>query len=68
MRGIENMENPFPKISAPALRVLANAKIRTLKELSALTEKELLELHGIGPSAIPPLKAALKKEGLSFKK
>ncbi len=59
--------NEFPKTSAPAARALANANIKTLKDLSKWTEKELLTLHGIGPSAIPILKAALKKKGLSFK-
>jgi DNA-directed RNA polymerase alpha subunit len=61
-------KSEFPKISAPANRALANAQIKTLKDLSKWTEKELLTLHGIGPSAIPPLKTALKARGLSFKK
>ncbi len=61
-------KSEFPKISAPANRALANAQIKTLKDLSKWSEKELLALHGIGPSAIPPLKTALKARGLSFKK
>ena len=56
------------KISAPARRALENAGIKTLKQLAMHSEKELLALHGIGPSAIPKLKDALKKEGLSLKK
>ena len=59
-------ESEFPKISAPAAQALAAAKIATLKALSRWTEKELLALHGIGPSVVPQLKAALKKKGLSF--
>lgn len=61
--------NPeFPKLSKPAHRAFANAGILKLKDLSQWTEKDLLALHGIGPSAIPPLKAALKKAGAAFKK
>jgi hypothetical protein len=55
-------------ISAPALRALLNAKITSLKQLAKHTPDDLLKLHGMGPSSIPKLKAALKKQGLSFKK
>lgn len=61
--------NPeFPKLSKPAHRALEHAGIRKLKDLSNWTEKDLLALHGIGPSAIPPLKTAMKKTGVNFKK
>ena len=55
-------------IAAPARRALENAGIRTLRQLSALSEKQILELHGMGPSSIPKLRKALKKEGLLFAK
>jgi len=55
-------------LSAPARRALENNGIATLKQLSRLSEKEVLQWHGIGPSSIPTLKAALKEEGLDFKK
>jgi uncharacterized protein YdhG (YjbR/CyaY superfamily) len=61
-------ESIFGKISAPALRALAHVKINTLKDLSKWTEKELLQLHGIGPSTIPTLKEVLRTKKLSFKK
>lgn len=61
-------KSEFPKTSAPASRALANAGIKTLKGLSQWTEKDLLKLHGIGPSSIPILRKALKEKGLSFKK
>ncbi|PYY29968.1 RNA polymerase alpha subunit C-terminal domain-containing protein [Paenibacillus illinoisensis] len=53
-------------LSAPARRALENEGITTLAELSKYTEKEILNLHGIGPSAIPKLRQALEEEGLSF--
>ncbi|WP_405155876.1 RNA polymerase alpha subunit C-terminal domain-containing protein [Paenibacillus sp. FSL K6-0108] len=55
-------------LSAPARRALENQGITTLRLLSQYTEKEILKLHGIGPSAIPKLRQALEEEGLSFNK
>jgi len=56
------------KLSAPALRALANAKITGLKQLTSYSEKEIAALHGIGNNAIVKLKETLSKKGLSFKK
>ncbi|MEK4369963.1 MULTISPECIES: RNA polymerase alpha subunit C-terminal domain-containing protein [Paenibacillus] len=55
-------------LSAPAGRALENEGITTLLQLAEYTEKEILKLHGIGPSAMPKLRNALEEEGLSFKK
>jgi len=55
-------------VSAPARRALENNAIKTLRELSAWRETDLLMLHGIGPTAIPKLRKALKLKGLYFKK
>ena len=55
-------------VAAPAKRALERENIVTLPQLSKYTEKELLKLHGIGPSSIPELKNALKEKGLSFRK
>jgi len=54
-------------LSAPARRALENQGITTLQLLSQYTEKEILKLHGIGPSAMPKLRQALEDEGLTFK-
>ena len=54
------------ELSAPARRALENEGIGTLTRLSNYTEHELLRLHGLGPSSIPKLKAALHGAGLSF--
>ncbi|WP_440117753.1 RNA polymerase alpha subunit C-terminal domain-containing protein [Paenibacillus sp. QZ-Y1] len=53
-------------VSAPARRALENEKITTVLKLSQYSEKEILKLHGIGPSAMPKLRQALEEEGLSF--
>ena len=55
-------------IAAPARRALERAGIKTLVALSKWSEKELLELHGMGPGSIPTLKKALKGEGLPLRK
>ena len=56
------------KISAPARRAFERVNILTLKELSEYSEKDILDLHGVGPSAIPKLNEALKTAGLAFRK
>ncbi|WP_257667819.1 RNA polymerase alpha subunit C-terminal domain-containing protein [Parapedobacter tibetensis] len=53
-------------ISAPARRALEGADITTLAKLSAYSERELLAMHGVGPSTIPTLRSALAAQGLSF--
>jgi hypothetical protein len=53
---------------APARRALERADLTTLAKLSKLSERELLELHGMGPSTLPKLRKALQEAGLSFRK
>jgi len=61
-------ENGFlSKLSAPARRALENHGILTLETLSNYSKKELLKLHGIGPSTIPVLLREMESEGLAFK-
>ncbi|CAM3877682.1 hypothetical protein [Mesobacillus thioparans] len=55
------------RLGAPARRALENNGILTLEKLSEFTEKEILQLHGMGPTSLPKLRAALKEERLSFK-
>lgn len=55
------------KISAPARRALERKNITSLLRLSEYGEPDILKLHGVGPSTIPKLRAALEEAGLSFK-
>lgn len=57
----------FDNLSAPAQRALAEHNITGLVELSAFSEKEVVNLHGIGKSSIPKLTALLTGHGLKFK-
>jgi predicted RecB family nuclease len=54
-------------LAAPARRALENNGILTLEKLAALSEKEVLQFHGMGKSSIPKLKEALKEAGLELK-
>lgn len=54
-------------ISAPAGRALENKNIKTLKQLSKYSERDILNLHGIGKTTIPILKKELENAGLAFK-
>jgi uncharacterized protein YdhG (YjbR/CyaY superfamily) len=62
------LENTFgANLPQPALRALAAAGIQNLGQLSKFSEKEISELHGMGPKALGMLRDALKAKGLSFK-
>jgi predicted RecB family nuclease len=54
-------------LAAPARRALECSNILTLQDLANHSEKEILELHGMGKSSIPKLKKGLAEKGLSFK-
>lgn len=55
------------KLSAPARRALEKEGIITLEKLSTYSKKEILRLHGIGPSSIPKLEKALNTKDLTLK-
>ena len=66
---MKQQEHPgdLPKLSAPAQRALASVNVATLQDLSQHSEGEIAKLHGMGPSGIKALKAALTEKGLAFK-
>jgi DNA-directed RNA polymerase alpha subunit len=68
MKNQELKKNFLLQLSVPARRALENKGINTLEALAALSQKELMELHGMGKSSLPKLEAALKEKGYSFKK
>ena len=60
-------DNDFPfSIGRPAGGALKHAGYFRLKQLSKLTEAELLQIHGVGPKAVGILREALKAKGMSF--
>jgi hypothetical protein len=57
----------FARLSRPAQRALLNAGICTARDLAQHRERDVLALHGIGPSALPVLHAALTSQRLRFR-
>jgi predicted RecB family nuclease len=53
-------------LSASARRALERKGVTTLKAQSRWSEQQVLALHGMGPSSIPKLQAALRRAGLWF--
>ncbi len=51
------------RLSAPARRALEAAGIRSLRDLAAKSEAELLALHGLGPKSLGPIRQALAEAG-----
>ena len=64
---MEQEESNLPKISGPANAALSVIGITRLEQLTAMTEAQLLQLHGMGPKGIRILRAALAEKGLSFR-
>jgi hypothetical protein len=61
-------QSDFPEhLSAPALRALLHAKITTLSQLTKYTEKEIANLHGMGPKGVKMLKSSLMAMKKAFK-
>ncbi len=56
-----------PGLSAPAMRALKGAGVRSIKDLARHTRADIMKLHGMGPASLPKMQAALKAAGLSFK-
>jgi hypothetical protein len=55
-------------LSAPARRALEHEGLTSLSKVSKYSEKELEQLHGMGPSAIAKVKLLLKSAGMNLKK
>jgi uncharacterized protein YdhG (YjbR/CyaY superfamily) len=64
----ENQGGFLYVLGAPARRALEREGITTVKQLARYNEKDILALHGMGPSSMPKLRAALKADGLAFSK
>jgi hypothetical protein len=56
----------LPALTAPARRALAVAGYTRLEQLTAVTARDLLKLHGMGPNALEQLRRALADSQLSF--
>jgi predicted flap endonuclease-1-like 5' DNA nuclease len=60
-------EDPgLPHIGAPATGALRLAGYTRLDQLAGVPERDLAQLHGVGPKALRILREALAERGLSF--
>jgi len=61
--------DPWPPkgLAKPAHRALANAGIGSVEELARRREAEVAALHGMGPTGVTALRAALAAKGLAFR-
>jgi predicted flap endonuclease-1-like 5' DNA nuclease len=58
----------FPRaMGRPANAALVNRGISTLEQVTQYTEKELLQIHGVGPKAIRVLNEHLATQGRSLR-
>jgi hypothetical protein len=63
-----NSKSDLPELAAPAMRALDSINIKSLKGLTKKTEKEIMDLHGMGPKAMRMLKEEMEENGVEFKK
>lgn len=57
----------FGELPAPVRRALDSNGIKTLQQLAKNTKAEILQLHGVGKTALPKLESLLEEKGLGFK-
>jgi DNA integrity scanning protein DisA with diadenylate cyclase activity len=55
-----------PGIPAPAIRALTSAGYTRLDQLTAVSERQLTAMHGVGPKAVRIVRAALAEAGQSL--
>jgi len=69
LRKYDILDSEWKKIGlvAPARRALVNAKLLKIRDLKKITEKQLMSLHGMGPSSLPIIKKEMIKLGVKFK-
>lgn len=56
------------KLAKPAQRAIRSLGITTIEQLSKYSEKQVIELHGLGKNAMNIIKQTLNDNGLFFRK
>jgi hypothetical protein len=62
----KNQNDFLSTIAKPARKALEEAGINTLQQLTQLSEKDLLQLHGISTNTLTKLKNTLTAKGLAL--
>jgi hypothetical protein len=63
---VSTESSDLPRIGAPATGALRLAGYTRLEQLAGVPERDLAQLHGVGPKALRILREALAERGLSF--
>ena len=67
MSDAENQEHDFPRrLGRPATSALLAAGYTRLEQLTAVSAREILRLHGMGPKGIRILQEELSAQGKAF--
>lgn len=65
---MDGHETEFSRtLGTVASRELALRGLTRYEQLTAVTEKELLSIHGVGPKAVRILREELQSRGLTFR-
>lgn len=60
-------EDFLARLSNPARTALEVAAIDSFEKLAAMSKKELLSLHGLGPKSLPVIQDCLEQLGLQLR-
>lgn len=64
----DRLSDAFPAaMGRPANAALVDRGVTTLDQVAAMTERELLAVHGVGPKAVRILRDELASRGLAFR-
>ena len=67
MSEVEKQEHDFPaRLSRPATNALLAAGYTRMEQLTTVTAREILALHGMGPKGIRILREELAQQGKAF--
>ncbi|MFM8927519.1 MAG: hypothetical protein ACKOFA_04890, partial [Rhodoluna sp.] len=53
-------------LASPAVKALVGAKLYKVSDLRKVTEDEVMELHGMGKSALARIKVIMRAKKISF--
>lgn len=66
-RDVPEQIGDLPKIGRPATSALLHIGVESLAQVAAMSRRELLALHGVGPKAVGLLEAALANTGRALR-
>jgi ERCC4-type nuclease len=61
------IEKLLKQLPGPAQRAILDAGIKTVEELSNMSEAEIMSLHGLGPNAVQTIKRFMAENGMALK-